>query len=172
MRELRPLNLPKLVAERNGASQSSEDLTVKTTACAHASAGSFSSISDVSGPPTPTFSIRGHSRFPSTSSSFTSNATSPVCEHTEILGSSSKLPMPQLPEEPAENEEDFSVKDETYVDPFDSCMFCSCDCLPLFTNWEQTHLMKRIATQFYCGPAIILMRMPLMRSASRDHRER
>jgi hypothetical protein len=125
MRELRPLNLPKRVAERNAASQSSEDLTVKTSVCAHSSGGSFSSASDVSGPPTPTFSFRGHSRFPSASSSLTSTATSPVCEHGEVLGSASKLPMPKLPEEPAENEEENTSQEDTYVDPFDSCKLAS-----------------------------------------------
>jgi hypothetical protein len=124
MRELRPLSLPKRVAERNAASQSSEDLTVKTL-CAHSSGGSFSSASDVSGPPTPTFSFRGHSRFPSASSSLTSTATSPVYEHSEVLSSASKLPMPKLPEEPAENEEENMTKDDTYVDHFDSCMLFS-----------------------------------------------
>ncbi|KIW05209.1 uncharacterized protein PV09_03752 [Verruconis gallopava] len=129
MRELRPLNLPKMALDRSaGASLSCEDVTAtKSSVCGHASAGSISSASDLSGPTTPTFSVRGHSRFPSSGSSMTSNSTSPVYEHIDNLGSTCKLPMPQLPEEPAENEEDVCPRDDHPVDSFDSYRFDDVD---------------------------------------------
>lgn len=118
---LRPLNLPKLVANRNATSD--EDLSAKATLCGPATGSSFSSASDASTPTTPTFSLRGHSRYPSGSSSLTSSSTSPIFEHAEVLGSVNKLPMPKLPEEPSESDEEYGLRKDSYDDAFDSCLY-------------------------------------------------
>jgi hypothetical protein len=89
----------KLATGSTGVS-SSEDVTLP----ADFWSGSFYT-SDSSAPPTPTFSLRGHSRFPSSSSSITSSPASPICEHSDVCGSASKLPMPKLAEDPTEHDD-------------------------------------------------------------------
>ncbi|KAF2418764.1 hypothetical protein EJ08DRAFT_551924, partial [Tothia fuscella] len=76
--------------------------------------------SETSAPPTPTFSLRGHSRFPSSNSSLASSSTSPICDHSDVSGSSSKLPMPKLDEDPTEHD-DFITTSNEFQDmrPFD-----------------------------------------------------
>jgi hypothetical protein len=93
---------PLKLATSKTALFSSDDVTLPADLSFHS--GSYYT-SDSSAPPTPTFSLRGHSRFPSSSSSLTSLSTSPTFEHVDVCGSASKLPMPKLAEEPTENDE-------------------------------------------------------------------
>lgn len=71
---------------------------------------STSSISsaDMPSPTTPTFSLRGHARFPSSTSSL---ASSPIMrESTDGFGSQ-KRPLTDVKEEPHEREEDYEMVD-------------------------------------------------------------
>lgn len=129
MRELRPLLLPKLVAAKTTKRKSIEDMS-SHRARSPPSCESFHSSatvsSDCSSPVTPTFSLRGHSRYPSSNSSLAS--TPPTHDnYMENQGSTTKLP--KLTEEPQERDDpmdDFVVlgSDASVVSP------CLCKCPP------------------------------------------
>lgn len=74
--------------------------------------------SDCSTPLTPTFSLRGHNRWPSSSSSLASSP--PAYDALEALSSSIKLP--KLTEEPVER--DVEYDEDVDVDMLDD--ICSC----------------------------------------------
>ncbi|TLD22666.1 hypothetical protein E2P81_ATG07859 [Venturia nashicola] len=107
MRHLKPLHLPAIVAAKTPSFTQGDDVAVRSRLSISTSASSYCT-SDSSTPPTPTFSLRGHSRFPSSTSSLASSATSPVCENGDVTGSATKLPMPKLTEEPTELDESAS----------------------------------------------------------------
>lgn len=103
--KLKPLLLPQLVEERRkreSMSDSEMDL----------SSASFytqnSSASEIPSPVTPTFSTRGHLRYPSSASSIESSPSSP----TFIGTKTSKRSLPDVQEEPQEREEDFDIFDD------------------------------------------------------------
>jgi len=107
MRELRQLKLPQLVEARK-----KEDLDARMDSpefggsvnALHLSQSSTSS--DYPSPVTPTFSLRGHSRFPSSTSSL---ASSPVlCDTMDTYGSG-KRPLTDVKEEPHERDEGFEM---------------------------------------------------------------
>ncbi|KAI4107087.1 MAG: hypothetical protein LQ339_002783 [Xanthoria mediterranea] len=99
MRELRKLHLPQLVEARMR-----EERTVKldTATMAHPSSVS----SEYPSPTTPTFSTRGHSRFPSSTSSL---ASSPVLRDSMDAFGVGKRPLTEVREEPHEPEEDYQM---------------------------------------------------------------
>ena len=111
MRELRSLRLPQMVEEdrkkreearnRNGA-DSPEPAPVEHTL--HHSLSSTSS--DSHSPVTPTFSLRGHMRFSSSSSSL---ASSPVMRESIDGFSTSKRPLTEVKEEPHERDEEVEM---------------------------------------------------------------
>jgi hypothetical protein len=102
MREMKPLMLPKLVAERK-SSKSSLDMSLDPTSSVYSSTDSgFYSASECSTPPTPSF-YRGHLRFPSSNSSLSSSP--PTHDPIDAPNASGKLP--KLAEEPVEREEDY-----------------------------------------------------------------
>ncbi|KAF2117830.1 hypothetical protein BDV96DRAFT_611480 [Lophiotrema nucula] len=114
MRELKPLRLPALVAQRK-SSKSSLDMNCDPTSSVYSSADSgFYSASECSTPPTPSFASRGHLRYPSSNSSLSSSP--PTHEPLEVPNASAKLP--KLTEEPIEREDDYVTSD-----PYR----CSCD---------------------------------------------
>jgi hypothetical protein len=122
MRSLKPLQLPAIVASRTPSFAADEDAPIKTASgLAIQTPTSSYCTSDSSTPPTPTFSIRGHSRFPSSNSSLASSATSPIFEHGDVTGSATKLPMPKLTEEPTEHDELAAEQYDGFQDSFDSC---------------------------------------------------
>jgi len=107
MRELRQLKLPQLVEARR-----KEDLETRgdspefggSVNALHLTQSSASS--DYPSPVTPTFSLRGHSRFPSSTSSL---ASSPIlCDSMDTFGSG-KRPLTDVKEEPQERDEDFEL---------------------------------------------------------------
>lgn len=109
MRELRPLKLPLLVEARKNERQEMMAAPDSTFAgFALYRAASSSSAADIPSPTTPTFSVRGHSRFPSSNSSLSS---SPILrESMDGLGSQ-KRPLTEVKEEPQEREEDHDMID-------------------------------------------------------------
>ncbi|KAF2467060.1 uncharacterized protein BDR25DRAFT_317282 [Lindgomyces ingoldianus] len=114
MREMKPLILPKLVAARK-SSKSSLDMTSDPASSIYSCADSgFYSVSECSTPPTPSFSSRGHLRYPSSTSSLSSSP--PNHDPIEVPNGSGKLP--KLTEEPIEREDDY-VTTVSYR--------CSCD---------------------------------------------
>ncbi|RDI82290.1 hypothetical protein Vi05172_g7735 [Venturia inaequalis] len=119
MRDLKPLHLPAMVAGRTRSFTQGDDAALRSALSISTSASSYCT-SDSSTPPTPTFSLRGHSRFPSSTSSLASSATSPVCEYGDVTGSTTKLPMPKLTEEPTEFEESACEDYDGFQDSFDS----------------------------------------------------
>lgn len=119
MRELRQLKLPQLVEARR-----KEDLESRggspefggSVNVLHLTQSSTSS--DYPSPVTPTFSLRGHSRFPSSTSSL---ASSPIlCDSMDTFGSG-KRPLTDVKEEPQERDEDFELLD--HADGAPDC-FC------------------------------------------------
>lgn len=109
MRDMRPLLLPKLVAARNSAASINDDLTFANHSALPYDSAYCSYSSECSTPMTPTFSLRGHTRYPSSSSSLSS--TPPSSE-----GMDGKLP--KLSEEPTEKDDSFvMVREETTLAP-------------------------------------------------------
>ncbi|KAI9872600.1 MAG: hypothetical protein M1830_001427 [Pleopsidium flavum] len=120
MRELRQLKLPQLVEARKkedmDTRMDSPEFGVSANAL-HLSQSSTSS--DYPSPVTPTFSLRGHSRFPSSTSSLPSSPV--MCDTVESFGSG-KRPLTDVKEEPHERDEDFAMLDNPNA-PLD----CFCD---------------------------------------------
>ena len=123
MRELRQFRLPQLVEARK-----KEDGETRVESPEFGASGNAlhltqsSASSDYPSPVTPTFSLRGHSRFPSSTSSL---ASSPVlCDSMDTFGSG-KRPLTDVKEEPHERDEDFEMLD----DPNDAldcfCKLCA-----------------------------------------------
>ncbi|KAI9831428.1 MAG: hypothetical protein M1819_005027 [Sarea resinae] len=117
MRELRPLLLPRLVEEKRAVNITETEIESPERISAYTRTSSQSS--EFSSPITPTFSSRGHQRYSSSNSSLTS---SPVLfDYGDAFGSS-KMPLPDVQEEPHEREDD--------LDPFDAfrgLYGCNCD---------------------------------------------
>ncbi|KAF2692284.1 hypothetical protein K458DRAFT_285796 [Lentithecium fluviatile CBS 122367] len=108
---MKPLILPKLVAERE-SSKSSLEMSLEPMSSVYSSTDSgFYSASECSTPPTPSFH-RGHLRFPSSTSSLSSSP--PTHEPIDAPNASGKLP--KLAEEPVERE------DELHASPFHRCL--------------------------------------------------
>lgn len=97
MRELRPLRLPQLLEARKkeDINMSPESQQSQTTAS-----------SDFPSPNTPTFSLRGHARFPSSTSSL---ASSPVMRDSMDGFGSSKRPLTEVREDPQERDDDYEM---------------------------------------------------------------
>lgn len=72
-----------------------------------------SPISDLPSPSTPTFSLRGHARFPSSTSSLASSPT--VRESMDGFGSA-KRPLTEVKEEPPEKDDDYEMVDSSEIE--------------------------------------------------------
>ncbi|KAL8996406.1 MAG: hypothetical protein Q9169_004054 [Polycauliona sp. 2 TL-2023] len=107
MRELRKLQLPQLVEARKRDERTVNVDTSASTAIGHPMQLSQSSISsDYPSPTTPTFSTRGHSRFPSSTSSL---ASSPALRDSMDAFGVGKRPLTEVREEPHEPDEDYDL---------------------------------------------------------------
>ena len=95
----------------------------KSASSGHALHHSQSSMfSDLPSPLTPTFSLRGHTRYPSSNSSL---ASSPVL-HESVEGfGTSKRPLTDVKEEPLEREDDFEMVNSFSHDSGCQCKFAS-----------------------------------------------
>lgn len=108
MRELRPFKLPELLEARR---KENEETTMDAPDSAlighglHLSTSSTSS-GETPSPTTSTFSLRGHSRFPSSASSL---ASSPIVRESMDGFGTQKRPLTDVKEEPHEREEDFEM---------------------------------------------------------------
>lgn len=67
---------------------------------------SSTSSAEIPSPTTPTFSLRGHSRFPSSSSSL---ASSPIVRESMDGFGPQKRPLTEVKEEPHERESDYEI---------------------------------------------------------------
>lgn len=121
MREFRQLQLPMLVAAKASDNNSTDVVTATTYSQLTPSSGSSWTTSDGSTPPTPTFSLRGHSRYSSNSSVASTSAQS--YEQPDVSSSSSKLPMPKLAEEISEREDALPMRDQCVLHLTNSCMY-------------------------------------------------
>lgn len=99
MRELRPLRLPQLLEARKNDDTNMSPRSQYTPA---------TSSTDLPSPVTPTFSLRGHTRLPSSTSSLTS---SPVMSEAMDGFGSGKRPLTEVREEPQEREDDYEMVD-------------------------------------------------------------
>ncbi|KAI4268351.1 MAG: hypothetical protein LQ337_007895 [Flavoplaca oasis] len=107
MRELRKLHLPQLVEAKKRQERTAKLDTSASCTMAHSVQLSQSSISsDYPSPTTPTFSTRGHSRFPSSTSSL---ASSPVLRDSIDAFGVGKRPLTEVREEPHEPDEDYGT---------------------------------------------------------------
>ena len=107
MRELRKLRLPQLVEAKKQEERIVKVDTAASRTMGHLVQLSQSSISsDYPSPTTPTFSTRGHSRFPSSTSSL---ASSPVLRDSIDAFGVSKRPLTEVREEPHEPDEDHEM---------------------------------------------------------------
>jgi len=100
---MKPLMLPKIVAERVAERKSSKSSLDEPTSSVYSSTDSgFYSASECSTPPTPSF-YRGHLRFPSSNSSLSSSPPT----YDPIDGPNASGKLPKLAEEPVEREDDY-----------------------------------------------------------------
>ncbi|KAL8983219.1 MAG: hypothetical protein Q9177_005039 [Variospora cf. flavescens] len=107
MRELIPLQLPKVVEARRKRESMNVDPPLMTSDAGHPLQLSQSSTSsDYPSPITPTFSARGHSRFPSSTSSLASSP--PMRDSMDGFGAG-KRPLTEVREEPLERDEDYEM---------------------------------------------------------------
>lgn len=108
MRELRPFKLPQLVEARrkeNEETAMDSPESAPTGHALHLSTSSTTSSTDGPSPTTPTFSLRGHSRFPSSTSSL---ASSPIMRES-MDGFGPQKRLTKVKEEPQEREDDFEM---------------------------------------------------------------
>ncbi|KAI9696965.1 MAG: hypothetical protein M1836_004926 [Candelina mexicana] len=114
MREMRPFLLPLLVEARKSSESTFTDTDFMDTSTYSASgpntSSSLSSPSELPSPVTSTFSTRGHSRYPSSSSSL---ASSPILHDQTDLLAARKRSLADVKEEPLEREESW----ETFAEP-------------------------------------------------------
>ena len=106
MRELIQLKLPQLVEDRMNLNNMDSPESAPIGDGLHLSTSSTSSADVLSPPTSPTFSIRGHSRFPSSTSSL---ASSPTMRESIDIFASQKTPLSDVKEEPLEREEGFEM---------------------------------------------------------------
>lgn len=107
MRELRPLRLPQLVEAR----KKEDDIVMDSPVSASSGLGIYLTqtvSSDLPSPLTPTSSTRGHSRFPSSTSSLPS---SPVVRESMDGFAPCKTPLTDVKEEPQERDDDYDMVD-------------------------------------------------------------
>ena len=126
-RELKPLMLPQLVEARsneegNVAMDSSGSIGVGT----HLSRSS--TLSDYPSPTTPTFSLRGHSRLPSSSSTTPSSPN--MRESIEAFGSASR-PLTDVKEESLDKDEDYQMVNGIEEERISE------------GNWSPCHILRR-----------------------------
>ena len=105
MRELRPLRLPQLLEARG-----KDDTNMSSPTSV---ASQSPTVSDLPSPSTPSFSLRGHARFPSSSSSL---ASSPVVRESIDSFGSPKRPLTEVKEEPVERDDDLEMTDSSEAD--------------------------------------------------------
>ena len=104
-RELKPLMLPQLVEARcKEEGNVTMDSPTSTPLGNHLSRSS--TMSEFPSPTTPTFSLRGHSRLPSSNSSAPSSPN--MRESIEAFGSASR-PLTDVKEEPQDKDEDYQM---------------------------------------------------------------
>lgn len=125
MREIRPLLLPQIVAKRQSAGSPRDSMIpLADSAVTHPPSDTSRShatvSSDCSTPQTPTFSVYGHNRHPSSNSSLGSSPPA----HDALESMSSSVKLPKLTEEPIERD----VEDEmdADVDMMDDIALCLC----------------------------------------------
>lgn len=107
MRELIQLQLPKVVeARKKRESMYVESLSTPTEIGHPLQLSQSSTSSGLPSPTTPTFSTRGHSRFPSSTSSLASSP--PVRDSSDGFGVG-KRPLTEVREEPIERDGDFEM---------------------------------------------------------------
>ncbi|KAI4088002.1 MAG: hypothetical protein LQ344_006377 [Seirophora lacunosa] len=118
MPEMIQLQLPKGVEVRKKRESMNADAPLVLCDPGHPLQLSQSSTSsDFPSPITPTFSTRGHSRFPSSTSSLASSP--PMRDSTDGFGAG-KRPLTEVREEPLERDEDYEmVNGHQYIDPID-----------------------------------------------------
>lgn len=143
MRELRQLQLPQVVEARRKLDLETRGDSPESGSPVNALHWTQSSASsDYPSPVTPTFSLRGHSRFPSSSSSL---ASSPVlCDSMDTFGSGKraltdgKTPLTDVKEEPQERDEDFEMLNHS-----NDALDCFCES---HTAARRIHQLMRRAT--------------------------
>ncbi|KAK0514772.1 hypothetical protein JMJ35_003389 [Cladonia borealis] len=101
-RELKTLKLPQLVEARRNQELDMSQVSPSSTGHTHHSSRS-STLSDGPSPTTPTFSMRGHSRLPSSTSSL---ASSPALRESLDGYGTGHRPLTDVKEEPHDKEED------------------------------------------------------------------
>ncbi|KAL2073221.1 hypothetical protein VTL71DRAFT_10545 [Oculimacula yallundae] len=145
--KLKPLLLPQLVeARRKRESMAENEIELASSSFYTQS----SSASDIPSPVTPTFSTRGHMRYPSSTSSVESsyhNSTTDSPSSPTFNGTkTSKRSLPDVQEEPQEREEDFDMFDDE-----DDLYDCLCDnhqCVHLPGNMAQSSVQLATKQDF------------------------
>jgi hypothetical protein len=129
---LRPLKLPQMVEEQKARESLEMERSLSQSATSFHT--HTSSSTDMSAPSTPVFSIRGHGRLPSSTSSVdvtsqpapTSSPSSPTLPSLTETIKSPKRSLPDVEEEPQEKDEDYQMLDAPH--DFPTCQCCkSCD---------------------------------------------
>ncbi|KAL8711648.1 MAG: hypothetical protein Q9220_004058 [cf. Caloplaca sp. 1 TL-2023] len=118
MRELRPLQLPQLVEARKKEEQNlKKDTPTSAIYDNPLQLSQSNTSSDAPSPVTPTFSARGHSRFPSSASSL---ASSPPLRESIDTFAAGKRPLTEVREEPQEpdDDDDYDMVNSNMVNGF------------------------------------------------------
>lgn len=122
--KLKPLLLPQLVEERRKR-ESILDAEMDLSSSSFYSQAS--SASELPSPVTPTFSTRGHLRYPSSASSIESTFQNPTTDSpsspTFASAKTGKRSLPDVQEEPQERDEDFDMFDDV------NDLYCLCKSL-------------------------------------------
>ena len=121
--KLKPLLLPQLVEERK---QRKSQMDAEIDLASSSFSTHNSSASDLPSPVTPTFSMRGHFRYPSSTSSIDStyhHALMEVPSSPTFNVKSGKRSLPDVQEEPHEKEDEFEMID--HRDDLYSCLCMS-----------------------------------------------
>jgi hypothetical protein len=120
--KLKKLKLVEMEQERRKRERKS-DLALDLSASFHSY---NSSTSELSSPVTPTFSTRGHLRYPSSASSLESSHHNSVIDSpspTFVGTKTGKRSLPDVQEEPQERDEDFDMFDDA-----NELYDCLCKC--------------------------------------------
>ncbi len=126
--KLKPLLLPQLLLEeqKRRLGQSVPEPEMEFPLASSVFSTHNSSASEIPSPVTPTFSTRGHLRYPSSVSSIESSYNSPNQDSPSspiyLGGKTGKRSLPDVQEEPHEREEDFDMFDD------DELYDCLCKC--------------------------------------------
>ena len=145
MRDLIPLQLPQRVERERKRNSSTSSMDSPTTGHSH----QWSQSSTASDIPSPTFSLRGHSRMQSSASSTPSSPT--LRDSSENWGAG-KRPLTEVKEEPQEKDEDYEMVGASTQ--CENIQGQSCESAKRGDSHSRSHPSSNIKAEEPCSPQI------------------